>query len=116
MTFIRDVVTAVRSICEKSQSVVEPSNNAEVMDTVANTSNKSRGGKLVLLQTARALAANESTGRSANVHILFDTGSQRSYVTDSLTNRLKLKPLGKERLHLNTFGDHSFRTKTCDVV
>jgi len=33
---------------------------------------------------------------------LFDTGSQRSYVTDVLVRCLNLKPLNRERLQLNT--------------
>jgi len=71
---------------------------------------------LVLLQTARALASNEGTGREVTACVLFDTGSQRSYITDSLANQLRLKSLGKEQLHLNTFGDHNFKRKTCNVV
>ena len=73
-------------------------------------------GQLVLLQTARALALNEDGRRSSNVRVLFDTGSQRSYITDNLTDRLRLKPPGKERIHLDTFGDYNFRSKTCNVV
>ena len=57
----------------------------------------------VLLQTARAVATNGS--RSKPVRILFDTGSQRSYVTNDLAKQLKLTPLKRETLHLNTFGN-----------
>ena len=54
----------------------------EPVETTANTFNTAKGSKLVLLQTARAVASDDTSGRSVNVRILFDTGSQRSYVTD----------------------------------
>ena len=85
-------------------------------ETMANTSNTTREGKLVLLQTARAVAFNDDTGRTINVRVLFDTGSQRSYVTDTLVSRLNLKPLKKEKLQLNTFGGPGFKGRNCDLV
>jgi hypothetical protein len=39
-----------------------------------------------------------------NRRILFDTGSQRSYITDNLKTRLGLKTTKTETLQLNTFG------------
>ena len=46
----------------------------------------------------------------------FDTGSQRTYITNSLKSRLGLKPVEKESLRLNTFGDDRVRKETCDIV
>ena len=46
----------------------------------------------------------------------FQCGSQRSYVTSNLSARLNLKPVNKENLHLNTFGDNNYRNQKCDVV
>ena len=70
----------------------------------------------MLLQTARAVASDDTSGRSVNVRILFYTGSQRSYVTDALVRRLNLKPLKREKLQLNTFGEPGFKGKNCDLV
>ena len=50
------------------------------------------------------------------MRILFDDGSQRSYVTSSLKSRLNLKPVKTEMLHLNTFGGSTFRKQSCEVV
>lgn len=50
------------------------------------------------------------------MRILFDNGSQRSYVTSSLKSKLNLKPIKSETLHLNTFGGNTFRKQSCDVV
>ena len=106
-----------QSLCEKARPVDEqPPVDKPATETTSNNCNNSKCDQLVLLQTARALASDEGTGRAVAARILFDTGSQRSYITDNLANRLRLKSLGKERLHLNTFGDHNFRRKTCNVV
>ena len=86
-------------ICDQvhPQDSVKP---PEVLETINNTSNVARSSGLVLLQTARAMASGKEGGASVNIRILFDTGSQRSYVTEILCSRLCLKPVKKERLHL----------------
>ena len=71
---------------------------------------------LVLLQTARAVASDEKSGLSMSTRILFDTGSQRSYVTEALCRCLRLKTVKKQKLHLDTFGEPTFKGKTCDLV
>ena len=50
--------------------------------------------------------------KSAPVRILFDTGSQRSYIRKSLQHRLGSNPIGK---HLNTFGENKSKRENCDV-
>ena len=70
----------------------------------------------VLLQTATAIATNEDGSKCTSVKILFDSGSQRSYVTDGLKSRLGLKSTRTEMLHINTFGEKSFRKQKCDVL
>jgi hypothetical protein len=54
--------------------------------------------------------------RSTTIRVLFDTGSQRTYITNSLKSRLGLKPVEKESLRLDTFGDDRVRKETCDIV
>ena len=51
---------------------------------------------------------------STSVRILFDTGSQRTYVTENL--RSKLKSVQHERLNLNTFGEARYKSQNCDFV
>ena len=80
------------------------------------TTTTTKRGSTVLLQTARAVAKNTDGTKSTNVRILFDSGSQRSYVTNSLKSRLKLRPVKSETLHLNTFGENKYRKENCDVV
>ena len=50
------------------------------------------------------------------MRILFDSGSQCSYVTDSLRSRLQLSPIRRKKLNLNTIGDSKFKTQNYDDV
>ncbi|CAB4040670.1 Hypothetical predicted protein, partial [Paramuricea clavata] len=43
------------------------------------------------------------------------TGSQRSYITNELKEKLDLKPIKQETLHLNTFGEEGFKRQKCDM-
>ena len=50
------------------------------------------------------------------MRILFDNGSQRSYITEKLKEKLSLTPIRQETLHLNVFGSESCNRRKCDVV
>ena len=43
--------------------------------------------------------------------MLFDSGSQRSYITEDLCHSLGLTPVRAEKLRLNTFGDTRFKPR-----
>ena len=62
------------------------------------------------------LLVMEDSSKSTRVKILFDNGSQRSYVTDNLKSTLGLESTKKEMHHLNTFGEKTFRKQRCDVL
>ena len=107
-----------QSICEtylsSSTTTQEPtetasnlSNTTAPQDTTSTTStaNHTKGKSTVLLQTAQAITSNNCSQLSSLVRILFDNGSQRYHITENLHTQLQLKPIRKERLHLNTFGD-----------
>ena len=70
----------------------------------------------VLLQAAEAQAYNEDGSTSVKVRILFDNGSQRTYITNNLQRKLGLTPNKSESTQLNTFGDNKFRKQTCNNV
>ncbi|CAB4042663.1 Hypothetical predicted protein, partial [Paramuricea clavata] len=59
---------------------------------------------------------NKENNRTIPVRILFDNGSQRTYVTDNVRSRLGLKPIMKDKLKLNTFGESRYKTQNCDIV
>ena len=99
-----------------NQEKGEDSNEAKIESKrITTTSNMANKGT-VLLQTARTTATNSDGSRSSRVRILFDSGSQRSYISNRLKTTLKLKPVKNETLNLNTFGNSKFRKQNCDLV
>lgn len=71
----------------------------------------------VLLQTARASVCKVNNSNvSREVRIIFDCGSQRSYITDELKNCLMLDPLCAETMLIKTFGSENCSTQLCEVV
>ena len=98
---------------EKEHANRNPKQLTEVKEhpTITTITHTTKGS--VLLQTARANVSNGS--KSAPARILFDTGSQRSYIRKSLQHRLGLNPIGKETLQLNTFGENTSKRENCDV-
>ena len=70
----------------------------------------------VLLQTAVTYAQAMNGSNPIPMLVLLDSGSQRSYITNSLKKRLSLVPMKTETLNLNTFGDEHFTKQRCDMV
>lgn len=70
----------------------------------------------VLLQTAQGLVSNIQEDNSSSVRILFDTGSQRTYISEDLCFHLKLKTMRTERVIIKTFGNESSTVKNLRVV
>ena len=79
------------------------------------TTNNVKGKSAILLQTAQAIATNNASHTSKSVRVLFDNGSQRSYITERLQSQLNLRPIQNEKLLLNTFGGNKFKSQTCNV-
>ena len=47
---------------------------------------------------------------------MFDTGSQKTYVTNDVKKYLNLLTLRTERIFVNTLGNYDSETRTVDVV
>ena len=75
-----------------------------------------KGQYKVLLQTVATYAQGEHQSNPVPVRILLDSGSQRSYCTNALKQKLGLVPTKTETLNLNTFGDERFTKQRCDLV
>ena len=58
----------------------------------------------MLMQTAKTEIKNKRNSNSEQVRILLDSGSQRTYVTESLAKRLQLTKEREEEIKLVTFG------------
>lgn len=96
----------------KSTLMSVPPVQGDVITTTTNTRSRAR----ILLQTATTIAYNESWSKSVPVRVLFDTGSQRSYITNTLKDKLGLNPVKRETLNLNTFGSREYTKQGCDLV
>ena len=62
-------------------------------------------GGAILLQTAKAIVMHPgSPEQQTAARIILDGGSQRSYVTSAVLEKLRVTPNRQERLAINTFG------------
>ena len=68
----------------------------------------------VLLKTAVASVGSHNNHISA--HILFDEGSQRSFITSDVATKLDLKPETQETISLSTFGGNTSSVKRIDTA
>ena len=93
-------------------------NNTNHTDGTTNnfTSNTTNNVNNVLLQTAKATATDLNDLSFANIRIMFESGSQRTYVNEHLKQILNLKTLRTEKLILKTFGNEKPSEKLFDVV
>ena len=93
-----------------TQPVRKTSNNVMHVNTDTN-------GNCVLLQTA---IANVSKPNDPNVwaavRLMFDSCSQKSYITNKLHSELCLPVIGRETLLVKTFGEVTPKLVTCDIV
>ena len=72
--------------------------------------------KCILLQTARANVRSPHGGNSCNVRILFDSCSQKSYISSRLRSKLSLLPIGSYTVLIQTFGNNEPSLKECSIV
>ena len=71
----------------------------------------------ILLQTAIApVSVVHQWHPVVNMRILFDSGSQRSYLSERARAKLNLLPKRKEKLLIKTFGQENEQLRECDVV
>ena len=70
----------------------------------------------VLLQTVTTTVSNPKSLKSLRARLIFDSGSQRSYISSRVRNAHELASLHSENLVIKTFRSDSDRPKRCDVV
>eukprot|EP00112_Aurelia_sp_Birch-Aquarium-sp1_P002089 Seg1227.7 transcript_id=Seg1227.7/GoldUCD/mRNA.D3Y31 product="putative protein T16H12.2" protein_id=Seg1227.7/GoldUCD/D3Y31 len=102
------------AVCLKTEGSTSQ-DTATTTDSSITTS-AVKGRQNVLLQTAKTFAYGEDSSRKVPVNILFDCGSQKSYIAEGLKKKLSLKSEKTETLNLNTFGTESYVKKSCERV
>ena len=71
----------------------------------------------ILLQTARASILPVDDSAQVQTRILFDSGSQRSYISDKVRHALKLRAIRVEKVVIKTFGQvGNSKVQELDVV
>ena len=71
----------------------------------------------VLLQTAQVMVFNPDDPQcSKRVRVVFDSGSQRSYITERLQTELGLQPKGEQCMSIVTFGSRGEKSRICPVI
>jgi len=75
----------------------------------------------VLMQTGRALISSTINNKQVNARVIFDSASQRSFISNELKSALALKSIGKRTLRVSRFmdaevsNDHQV-VHNCDLV
>ena len=69
------------------------------------------------MQTATAEVVRPDNDSSPlNVRHVFDSCSQRSYVTQAAEEKLQLPVVGRDSLLIKTFGESDARLRTCELA
>ena len=71
---------------------------------------------MILLQTAFIKFFNTEEKHFANCRVIFDSGSKRTYCTESLKDTLNLKPTRKELILMKKFATEESLLKEIEVV
>ena len=87
------------------------------MQELCSTSVWVNSSRIILLQTAQALAFNHSSPRlSRRVRIVFDSSSQWSYVMERVVRELSLRLEGTQMMTILTFSSSQEHSQLCDYM
>ena len=101
------------SLCTGKTTTDRQSAKTEVNSSVIHSAHTIPTGP-VLLKTATSIVKSSTSSTSAN--ILFDEGAQSSFITESLAQKLQIKPTGTEKLCLSGFGSKERRVRHLDTA
>ncbi|XP_053395581.1 uncharacterized protein LOC123525911 [Mercenaria mercenaria] len=116
-----------RSLCPNKFEIRSSSvhSSEEISDATPQEDDMSAEGhvlissnEMVLMQTAQTEICNEQNSVYERARLLFDSGSQRTYITERLATKLGLKPEDEQELKLVTFGSENtkvIKTKSAKI-
>ena len=70
-----------------------------ILTRVNHVNKQCKNWQTVLLQIAKVMAFGELTKQPVPARVLFDNGSQLSYVTEHLMKQMNLKPTKVEKIY-----------------
>ena len=104
-------------ICKRNITVFVKKTPSDQTASTAVNLNHEKSSKNVLLQSAVFQIENiENSNYCTDGAVLFDTGSQRSFVTESVRKRLKLPTLIKATFGFQAFGQIDKKVKEVDIA
>ena len=90
---------------------------ATLVEELQNTNRTANfNNKYILLETAYAKLSSFNSNKTNDVRIIFDTGSQKTYVTNDVKKYLNLPALRTGRIFVNTFGNYDLKPRTVDIL
>ena len=95
-----------------SEGAVLAPYTGDKQEVVGDTTSCLTADELVLMQTASVKLQNLSHNRSTQARLLFDCGSQRTYITQQTSHKLDLVITKTEKLSMCTFGSKT----TTDLI
>ena len=75
-----------------------------------------RNGGSIALQTAQAILRIKDGKQPVRCRVMFDSGSQRSFVTTAIVKLLGGKPMENEWMRINGFGVTEPKGKLCNIL
>ena len=104
----------VTAAVETSNATVVTTKDAheqtEVGDAIKSQITIVNSRTAVLLQTASGIISDTAEKRSSHIKILFDTGSQRTYISERIVKKLKLQAYSSREMTVRAFGDVEGKT------
>ena len=97
------------AVCDKSEQNnhdidKKPEKENEPPDENSVSTNMINSKTTVFLQTASAYIFDDSSERSYVVKVLFDPGSQQTYISQRIADRLDFTPISQRKMSVKTFG------------
>ena len=83
----------------------------EGRETTTTLTNGRQTETQIIMQTAQLDVTNQHTGIQKRCNVIFDGGSQHTYITERLANELKLREMGSENLSIGVFGQEKEKPK-----
>ena len=97
------------AICNKRQKGENP-------NPISTNVHHAQGNVSVLLQTAEITLTDPGMKNEVKIKALFDSGSQRTYMSNRVRKILNLKTESTETMSINTFGNTTSKTSLVDQV